>query len=418
MKIREDETIDMSFESFVARRYLRIKHERRMVPIITILATLGVSVGVMVLVVVIAVMSGFQSELKARILGIESHVLVMRFNEWIVGYDRIVEQVRQLPGVRSASPYIYAQGMLRSTAGVLGLQLKGIDPRTSHVQLTIQGTQNINALLESNDGESPEHKLVLGKVLAEKLNLTPGAGVMLMVAGARDSDPRRPPKMHRLKVVGLFDTGMHQYDANFGFVHIADLQNFMGIANTATGIEVKVDDVDRVEEFTGKITAKIGERFWVANWKQMHRNLFSMLGLQKVVMFIIMTLIIVVAAFNVASALIMVVREKTREIAIFKAMGATDRSMKKIFMVKGLIIGLSGIALGVFGGLSLCWLLSKYRFIELPGDVYFLTTLPVRITLFDMGCIILGALLICLTASLYPAAKAAKMSPVDAIRYG
>jgi lipoprotein-releasing system permease protein len=408
----------MSFETFIIRRYLKIKHQRRLVPLITILSTLGVAVGVSVLVVVLAVMTGFQAELKARILGIESHIMIMRYNDWISDYDDIIAQIEKHSGVQSAAPYIYAQGMLRSASGVLGIQLKGIDPHRADIRIPVGRDRTLSQLIGATGPGDLEIGIVLGTVLADKLGLGVGDGVMLMVAGVRQSDPRRLPKMHRLRVLGVFDTGMHQYDGNIGFLHIEHLQRLSGITGLATGIEVRVDDVDRVDTIMPPITEALGTHYWATNWKQMHRNLFSMLALQKVVMFVIMTLIIIVAAFNIASALFMMVREKTKEIAILKAMGATDRSLKRIFLSKGIIIGLSGIALGVAGGLAVCWLLTRYQFVELPGDVYFLTTLPVLITWLDLGSIALGTLAVCIFASLYPARQAARMNPVDAIRFG
>jgi lipoprotein-releasing system permease protein len=408
----------MTFESFVIRRYLKIKHQRRLVPLITILSTLGVAVGVSVLVVVIAVMTGFQAELKARILGIEPHIMVMRYNDWVGDYDHLIARIETQAGVASAAPYIYAQGMLRSASGVLGVQLKGIDPQRADIRIPVGRDRNLSQLLAEDGPDDMEIGVVLGTVLAEKLGLGVDDGVMLMVAGAGQSDPRRLPKMHRLRVLGLFDTGMHQYDGTIGFLDIVQLQRVIGISDLATGIEVRVTDVDRADIIMSGITEDLGSQYWATNWKQMHRNLFSMLSLQKLVMFVIMTLIIVVAAFNVASALIMMVREKTREIAILKAMGATERSIKHIFLSKGIIIGLSGIAVGIAAGLAVCWLLARYHFVELPGDVYFLTTLPVRITWFDLGSIAIGTLAVCIFASLYPARQASRMNPVDAIRFG
>jgi lipoprotein-releasing system permease protein len=408
----------MSFESFVTRRYLKIKHQRKLVPMITILATLGVAVGVMVLVVVIAVMSGFQSELKARILGIEAHLVVMRYNEWISDYNQVVDQVKNVEGVSSVSPFVYAQGILRAADGVAGVVLRGIDPERSALDIKLQGRKDLKTLL-GDDAVSPGGPgLVLGSVLAEKLKVGVGDGIMLMVSGARSGSIRQLPKMHRLRIVGLFETGMHQYDGAMGFMSLHRLQDLIGVEDLVTGLNVRVDNADEVESVTHRILDELGIQYWASHWKQMHRNLFSMLAMQKIMMYVILTLIIVVAAFNVASALIMMVREKTKEIAILKVMGATHGSLRNIFLSKGLAIGLAGILLGLFAGLGLCGLLSKYQFVELPGDVYFLTTMPVEINGIDMGVIVLGTLLICVFASWYPAGKAARLNPVDAIRYG
>jgi lipoprotein-releasing system permease protein len=408
----------MSFESFVTRRYLKIKHQRKMVPMITILATLGVAVGVMVLVVVIAVMSGFQSELKARILGIEAHIVVMRYNDWISDYNQVIKQVENVGGISSIAPFVYAQGILRSADGVGGVVLRGIDPERSALDIKLQGKTDLKELLNNDPVAQGEAGLVLGAVLADKLNVKVGDGIMLMVSGARAGPVRELPKMHRLKIVGLFETGMHQYDGAMGFMSLHRLQGLIGVGDLVTGLNIRADNEDEVESVTRGILDEIGISYWANHWKQMHRNLFSMLALQKIMMYVILTLIIVVAAFNVASALIMMVREKTKEIAILKVMGATHGSLRNIFLGKGLAIGISGILLGFSGGLVLCGLLSKYQFVELPGDVYFLTTMPVEINGVDMGIIALGTMLICVFASWYPARKAARLNPVDAIRYG
>lgn len=407
----------MSFESFVTRRYLKVKHQRKLVSLITILATLGVAVGVMVLVVVIGVMTGFQSELKRRILGVEAHMLVMRYSGWIENYKKVMALIEDVDGVQNAAPFVYGQGMLRTAGGVSGLVLRGIDPDRTTIQLNTKGNKTLPQMLASL-GRSHETGIVLGSVLAEKLKLTVGDGAMLMVMGGRRTEARQLPRMHRLKVVGLFETGMYQYDDKIAYVHMHQLQHMIGIGDLVTGFEVRVADPDHVEAVTEHVLSKLGFQFWANHWKQMHRNLFSMLALQKLMMYVILTLIIVVAAFNVASALIMMVREKTKDIAIMKAMGATRTSLRRIFLGKGIIIGSVGTGIGVLAGLGVCLILARYQFIELPGDVYFLTTLPVELNLLDLGVIALGTMVICAFASFYPAKQAAKMNPVDAIRYG
>jgi lipoprotein-releasing system permease protein len=407
----------MSFEWFIARRYLRIKHQRRLVPMITILSTFGVALGVMVLVVVIAVMTGFQSELKSRILGIEAHMVVMRYNEWIPDYEQVMPDLEHVSGVRSVAPFVYAQGILRSAKGVRGVVLRGIDAKSATLEVPVGKGQSLGHALRE-DSSAVGMRIVIGAVLADKLGVGVGDGIMLMVAGARSSNLRQLPKMHRLVVSGLFETGMHQYDGAMGFMPMDQLQELIGVGHLVTGFNIRLQDADDVEAVSDAILNKLGVHYWISNWKQMHRNLFSMLALQKMVMYVILTLIILVAAFNIASALIMMVREKTKEIAILKAMGASRSSLEKIFLGKGIVIGLSGIGIGLAAGLGVCGLLSRYHFVELPGDVYFLTTLPVHISLLDMGIIILGTLAICICASWYPAKQAARLNPVDAIRFG
>ncbi|MDA8140929.1 MAG: ABC transporter permease, partial [Desulfobacteraceae bacterium] len=368
----------MSFESFVAQRFLKIKSQRKLVPLITVLATLGVAVGVMVLIVVIAVMTGFQSELKRRILGIEAHIVVMRFNEWISDYQKDIKLIEKVPGVTSAAPYVNAQGMVRSPAGLSAIVLKGIDPQRSTVQVNLEGKRSLGQLLTDDSSAQQEAGIVLGRVLAEKVHAKVGEGLMIMVVGSESADARMVPKMWRLKVVGLYDTGMHQYDGVMGFMNIHRLQQMVGCGDLATGIEVKVQNVDDVETVSGEILGTLGLQYWARNWKQMHYNLFSMLRLQKLMMYVILTLIIVVAAFNIASALIIMIKEKVKDIAILRVMGASQRSIRSIFLQKGMVIGLVGIGLGACGGFFVCLILAKYPFIELPGNVYFLTSLPVK----------------------------------------
>jgi lipoprotein-releasing system permease protein len=407
----------MTFESFMTKRYLKVRHTRRYVSLITVLAALGVALGVMVLVVVIAVMSGFQSELKNQILGIEAHLLVMRYNDWIEDYPRIVKNIEDVEGVHSAMAFVHGQGMLRAAGGVSGVVLRGVAPHKRTVTVKTRSGRELGDILADRAAIS-EIPVVLGAVLAGKLQLSVGDDAVLMVVSGLHSETGRLPRMHRMKVVGLFETGMHQYDGVMGFVDIHRLQTMIGVGDLATGIEVRLDNPDDVASVGEKILTSIGYRYWVNNWKQMHRNLFYMLMVQKFLMYIILTLIIVVAAFNVSSALIMMVREKTKDIAILRAMGASRSSVRRIFLGKGMVIGSVGISIGVTAGLLVCALLARYQFIELPGDVYFLTTLPVQIKAVDLGAIVLGTSLICVFASLYPAKQAAKMNPVDAIRYG
>ena len=406
----------MAFESFMVRRYLRVKHQRKLVPLITLLATFGVALGVMVLVVVIAVMTGFQSELKRRILGIEAHMIVMKYSEWIHDYQHLTDTIEQIDGVALAAPFIFTQGMLRSADGVSGTVLRGIDPKHTTVQVSTRGTRNLADML-SVDTQGDETGIVVGSVLADKLKLKVGQGALLMLVGNQQDQANRLPRMHRLRVTGIFETGMHQYDGSFCFVNLHHLQRLMRIGDYATGIEIRLVDPDRVDTLQYQIMSRIGIQFWSNNWKQMHRNLFSMLALQKIMMYVILTLIIVVAAFNITSALIMMVKEKTKDIAILKAMGATQKSLHKVFLSKGMLIGVLGILVGCAAGMLACLLLAHYQFIELPGDVYFLTTLPVQINPLDLVVIVVGTLVICMAASYFPARQAARMRPVDGIRF-
>jgi lipoprotein-releasing system permease protein len=226
------------------------------------------------------------------------------------------------------------------------------------------------------------------------------------------------PVMKRFQVVGEFESGMYEYDGSIAYIHLSDAQKFLHMEDAITGIEVRVNDIYKARQISETISSRLGFPYWGKDWMQMNRNLFSALKLEKTVMFIILALIILVAAFNIASSLIMMVMEKTKDIAILKAMGATDKSIRRIFVFKGMTIGVIGTTLGVSLGFALCKLLEHYKFIELPGDVYYITKLPVLLKTFDVVSIAAASLIICFIATLYPAKQASRLNPVEAIRYG
>jgi lipoprotein-releasing system permease protein len=415
----------MSFELFVGRRYLRTSRDQLFLSMITLLSVLGVALGVMVLVVVIAVMTGFETELTRRILGIEAHVLVMRYGEPLTTHEEVVPRIEAEAGVISAAPFIYTQAMMRSPKGLKGVVLRGLDPAKLGCRLKTTAGRCLGEILdqEADPGVGGENggvtlpEVVLGSALAEAYDLQVGDLVHLLSAQGDAAATGRLPKVHPVRVAGLFETGMHEYDAAVVFMGLAGAQRLLGLAGQATGIEVRLADVYKAKAVAAALGEKLEYPYWTRDWIQMNRNLFSMLTLQKTVMFIILILIVLVAAFNIASALIMMVMEKTRDIAILKTMGATNGSIRKIFVFKGLLIGFIGILMGVVGGVGLSLLLQRYQFIHLPGDVYFLTTLPVHLDPLDIGVIIAATLLICLLATLYPARQAARYKPVEGIRY-
>ena len=226
------------------------------------------------------------------------------------------------------------------------------------------------------------------------------------------------PVMKRFEVIGVFESGLYEYDGSLAYIHLHEAQKVLRMADSVTGIEVRVNKIYQAKNVAEKIVSTLGFPYWAKDWMQMNRNLFSALKLAKTVMFIILALIILVAAFNIASTLIMMVMGKTKDIAILKAMGAQDGSIRKIFMFKGMVIGSVGTTLGVCLGFILCKLLEKYKFIELPGDVYYISTLPVRLEFLDVFIIATAAIVICFVATIYPAHQASKLNPVEAIRYG
>jgi lipoprotein-releasing system permease protein len=260
--------------------------------------------------------------------------------------------------------------------------------------------------------------VILGTELARTLRVVQGDWVYLLSPRGMISPMGHLPSMRRFRVTGVFESGMYEYDGSFAYIRLADAQQLLRLGKGVTGIEVRVADVYRADRIAADIVKRLGFPFWARDWMRMNQNLFSALKLEKTAMFIILTLIVLVAAFNIASTLIMTVMAKTRDIAILKAMGATNRSIRRIFVLNGMIIGAVGTTLGVALGATLCALLDRYKFIKLPGDVYYFTTLPVNLRVMDVLVIAVAAMLICFLATLYPANQASRLNPVEAIRYG
>mgnify|MGYP001824496553 CR=1 FL=1 len=414
----------MSFEYFIGRRYLRARQKQAFISLITILSTAGVMVGVMALMVVIAVMAGFESDLKSRILGGQAHVVVMRHGDSFNDYDRVLKYLETVEGVEAASPVVYHQVMLRSSHGVSGAVLRGIDPQTAGK--VIETLKNISlsagsplSVQAGEDRITSAPGIVLGKELAKSLGVVKGEMIYLISPRGMLSPVGHIPAMKQFQVTGYFESGMYDFDGSFAYIHMKDAQKLLRIGDAVSGVEVRVNDIYRADKIAREIVSGLGFPYWAWDWMRKNQNLFTALKLEKTAMFIILALIILVAAFNIASTLIMMVMGKTRDIAILKAMGATDPQIRKIFVFKGMVIGSVGTGLGVLCGGLLCSILKRYSIVELTGDIYYFTTkLPVRLEFLDVFIIVTGALIICFLATLYPARQASKLDPVEAIRYG
>jgi lipoprotein-releasing system permease protein len=412
----------MSFEFFIGGRYLRAKQKQAFVSLITILSIAGVMVGVMALIVVIAVMTGFDADLKARILGGQSQIMLMRHGGGFKSYRSVMNSVENTKGVEAATPFIVTQGMLRSKSGAVGAVIRGVDPSTvGRVMKTLEQLSLPDFQGKKPAGQSTLQApgIVLGKELARNLGVIEGDLIYLMSPHGMLSPIGHLPAMKQFKVTGFFQSGMYEYDQTFAFIHIKDAQKMLRMGDAVSGIDIRVTDIYRAREIADQITSKLGFPYWARDWMQMNQNLFRALKMERWVMAIILILIVLVAAFNIASSLIMLVMGKTRDIAILKAMGATNKSIRKIFVFNGMVIGAIGTVLGLCLGLLLCTLLKHYDIYELTGDIYyFTTTLPVKIEILWVLGIVTAALVICFLATLYPARQAAKLDPVEAIRYG
>ncbi len=409
----------MSFELFIGGRYLRAK-KKAFISLITYLSIAGVAVGVMALIVVIAVMSGFEADLKSRILGGQAQVILMRHGGPLADYREVMRQVEAVDGVAAATPFIYTQIMLRSAASVSGAVLRGVEPASVGRVLTTLANVELPEGRGAGEAEGAAMPgIVLGRELAKNVGVVTGDVIQLISPRGMLSPVGHIPAMKQFRVTGYFESGMYEYDQTFAYIHLYDAQRLLKMGETVSGIEVRVTDLYRAREVADAILARVGPAYYARDWMQLNRNLFKALKLERRVMFIILTLIVLVAAFNIASSLIMMVMGKTKDIAILKAMGATEASIRKIFVMNGMVIGTLGTGAGSLLGLVLCFLLKRYDIHELTGDIYYFTTrLPVKVELFDVAAIVLAALVICFLATIYPARQAARLNPVDAIRYG
>lgn len=410
----------MPFEYFIGGRYLRTRQKHAFISLITFLSIAGVAVGVMALIVVISVMAGFESDLKDRILGIESHIVLTKKGGNFFEYRTVSSLIKENEQVAAYSPFIHSQVMIKSQTTASGAVLRGVDPESvGNVVKHFRNSglkENLMAV-RTTSGEPSIPGIILGKELAVGLRVARGDVIYIVSPRGMLTPMGHIPSMKRFQVTGLFESGMYEYDGAYAYIDLREAQRMLRLKDTVTGIEIKVKDIYRAGQIAENLVAIIGFGYEAKDWMKMNRNLFSALKLEKTAMFIILTLIIFVAAFNIASSLIMMVMKKTRDIGILKAMGASSTSIRRIFVYSGMAIGTIGTFLGIFFGIGLCILLTRYKFIELPGDVYYITTLPVRLEALDIFTIGLAAMVICFLATLYPAHKASGIDPVEAIRY-
>lgn len=410
----------MRFEFFIGRRYFRSKPRRTILSLITLLSIAGVTIGVTALIVVIAVMSGFEADLKSRIIGIEPHLIVDQNNAPMGNYTALTTDIKQIQGVTSAWPVEELQVMLRAEGRIAGALIKGVDPIAASKGLNINALEALIARTASTDGpkERALPPLIMGRDLAHNLGLIKGDTVFIVSPKGTLAPVGFVPYMRRFKVVDFFQTGMYEYDGSMVFMKLGDAQALSHARATVSAIEIRVDQIFSSSQIAASLKAKVGDRYRIRDWKMLNKNLFSALKLEKTAMFMTLTLITLVATFSITSSLVMMVMEKVKDIAILKTMGATSQKIKRIFVLQGVLIGMIGTTLGVFFGLTLCQLQKSYQLIRLPGDVYYITALPVDLKTADVVIVAICAMVICFLATLYPALQASRFNPVEAIRYG
>jgi lipoprotein-releasing system permease protein len=404
----------LPYTFLIAFRYLKSRKRYKSISINTIISLMGVIVGVMALIIVMSVMGGFHNDLYNKILGVNAHIVVSSYSGNIHRYNKMADSLRQIPGVISAAPFVMGQVMAAHRKNASGVIIRGIIPALEKT------TTNFDKYIKNGSLKSLEgtkNSIIIGQELAFSLGVSVGSDIDI-ISPMGDIGPfGMIPKTRKYKVVAIFEVGMYEYDYSLAITSIEAAQDFFELGNSATGIEIKVNDAFNVKTISQRIKDVYGYPFSVRDWMDMNKNLFSALKLEKLAMFIILILVVIVASFNIVSTLIMNVIEKEREIAILKTMGATNQGIMLIFMLQGFLIGLIGTLIGLAGGSIVCYVLDTWQLIKLPGDVYYLSHLPVQMDAFDTIIVTVSAILISFVSTIYPAWQASRLDPVDALRF-
>lgn len=414
----------MKYEFFIGLRYLRARRQETFISLITVISVLGVMIGVMTLNVVMAVMSGFEETLRDRLLGINAHISVVKSGDPMRDYERVIEKLRQEKDIIAASPTVYGQVMLTSGARVSGVVVRGVDPDRVNQVVDLQSylLKGKLAALKSRHAIQVDERrvllpgVILGERLAAQLGVFEGSPVQVVSPLGSPTAIGVIPKVRRFVVVGIMKTGMSEIDSAVVFMGLAEAQNFFDLEGAATNIEMKIRDVKNSRAVAEHLQRQLGFPYLAEDWTRLWPNLFSALQLEKTVYFLVLLLMILVGAFNIVATLVMVVMEKRKDIAILRSMGATQQSIRKIFLFKGCFIGVVGTVLGVLLGLLVCAFIAQYEF-ALPEGMFLISTVPVRVYWSNFLLVAVASFIVCLLASIYPSRQAAKLDPVEIIRY-
>jgi lipoprotein-releasing system permease protein len=424
--------VALPYEIFVGLRYLRAKRRNRTISLNTVVSIAGITLGVAALIGTVGIMTGFKEDIQAKILGTTAHIIVQdRIKDGMSDYDPVTKQVATVPGVVAATPFVLKQVLLTTQSGVQGIVIRGIDPQREGTVTELAKNLSTGQLADLSrpvkvkqspidDPTSPAVEtekpgIILGKELALRLGVFVGDTVNVVSPVGPISAIGMVPKIRTFALVALFQSGMFEYDSSLAYIDLAEAQKFFNMGQTVTGIEIKVTDVFRAAETARSVEQSLGFAYGARDWMQMNRNLFSALKLEKTMMFLLLVLITIVASFNIVSTLTMIVTEKQKEIAILKAMGATRKSIRRIFMLNGLIIGLSGTAIGIPLGYAFLWLIQTFWTFD--PTVYYISRIPVHVQAMDVFLVAGSAIVISFAATVYPSFQAAKLEPVAALRY-
>jgi len=424
--------VALPYEIFVGLRYLRAKRRNRTISLNTVVSIAGITLGVAALIGTVGIMTGFKEDIQAKILGTTAHIIVQdRMKDSMSDYDPVAKQVATVPDVVAATPFVLKQVLLTTQTGVQGIVIRGIDPQREGTVTELAKNLSTGQLADLSRPvkvkqspvddptgpavETEKPGIILGKELALRLGVFVGDTVNVVSSVGPISAIGMVPKIRTFALVSLFQSGMYEYDSSLAYIDLAEAQKFFNMGQTVTGIEIKVTDVFRAAETARSVEQSLGFAYGARDWMQMNRNLFSALKLEKTMMFLLLVLITIVASFNIVSTLTMIVTEKQKEIAILKAMGATRKSIRRIFMLNGLIIGLSGTAIGIPLGYAFLWLIQTFWTFD--PTVYYISQIPVHVQAMDVFLVAGSAIVISFAATVYPSLQAARLEPVAALRY-
>ncbi len=431
----------MSFESFIALKYLVKGKRHGFVSLISLISVLGIAVGVMALIVVLAVMSGFSRELKNKIVGVQPHIIVEQFSGMRNPREAVaLVRSMNIPELESVAPFVHGQGIIRSETAATGVAVKGIDPADEPLDLfrdrMVSGTLSFDDVVAQDDDNQSVRvgRILIGAELARRLGVGLGEVVYVISPALDELDFKasslkkviKQTKNEPFVVSGIFRIGMNDFDNNLGLMNLKQAQNLYRLEqDQVTGLSIRLTDVDLADRLKDEVRTAFGPGFQVRSWADLNRTFFAALKVEKTVMTILLSLIILVAVFNIVSSLIMVVMEKTRDIGILRALGATKGSVRDIFLLQGFLIGFSGIVLGTVSGLLLAFHLNPvadflertFGLVVFPPDIYLFDQIPAEINMPDVAVIVGFALVMSILAAAYPANRAANLLPIQALRY-
>ncbi len=406
----------MGYVWIIASRYLRSKRRLSFITLVSMLASGGVFVGVAALTIVLSVMNGFEDQVQRRIAGTNAHAAVLSADDRAVQLsDSLVSAIRRAAPDAAVAPFVYGKVMVASRSGVDGMVLKGVDP-AGESRVTDIMSHLTPADRPLDGGDLPG--IGLGEELSVRLRVSVGDVILISLPSEEPGGILGGiPRVKRLRVSSIFRSGLYEYDSSFGIVRMETAGEFFGMGRGVTGYELKIPDMFRAREAASALERALGRDYRVTNWIDLNRNLFAWMKIEKAVMFTILILIVLVATVNIVSSLVMLVLEKRRDIGVLRTMGVTPRGIMRIFLLQGTLVGLTGTGLGLLVGWAVSFVLGRYKLLHLPGEIYFIDTLPVKMEWTDFALVAIAATALCFVASLYPAWRAARLAPVESIRY-